>query len=60
MAKKKVKNKVPSKRYKKYKIEGGKIVRASTCPRCEPGTFLAEHHNRKTCGSCRYTVFNNK
>ncbi len=57
MPKKKVKNKAPSKRYAKYKVESGKVARAESCPRCEPGTFLAIHKNRKTCGKCSYTIF---
>jgi len=61
MAKKKVKNKVPSKRYEKYKVEGNKITsRALTCPKCGPGMFLAEHKDRQTCGKCSYTVFKDK
>lgn len=27
------------------------------CPRCGPGTFLAEHEDRFHCGRCRYTIF---
>ncbi len=58
--KKKVKNKVSSKKYKKYKVEGDKIVRSAYCPKCGPGVFLAEHKGRKTCGSCGYSVFDKK
>ena len=25
------------------------------CPRCGPGTFLASHKNRVTCGKCGYS-----
>jgi len=60
MPKKKVKNKKPSKRYSKYKISGDSIVRQPSCPRCGPGTFLAQHKNRQTCGACGYTVFTEK
>ncbi len=60
MAKKKVKNKKPSKRYSKYKIESGKLKRNKTCPKCGPGFFLAEHKDRLYCGSCRYTEFTKK
>lgn len=55
--KKKKKNKVPSQRWKKYKIENGKIVRESTCPRCGPGIFLSKCKGRVFCGKCHYTEF---
>ncbi len=54
MVKKKVKNKVSSKKYTKYKKEGDKLVRAPTCPKCEAGTFLAKHKDRLYCGRCHY------
>lgn len=54
MAKKKNKNKIPSKKYAKYKIESGKIKRGKTCPKCGSGTFLAEHKDRVYCGACHY------
>ena len=39
-----------------YKVEGGKIVRTrKQCPKCGPGTFLAQHKNRTSCGKCAYT-----
>lgn len=60
MAKKKSKNKVPSKKYKKYKVESGKLVRSKFCPKCGPGTFLANHKNRLYCGACSYTEFTSK
>ena len=61
MAKKsKPKNKSPSKKYSKYKISGDKIERTPSCPKCGPGTFLAQHKDRKTCGLCGYTVFEKK
>ncbi len=25
-----------------------------TCPKCGPGTFMAEHKDRRTCGKCGY------
>lgn len=58
---KKVKNKKPSEKYKKYKVENGKIVKRSvSCPKCGPGIFLAEHKDRQTCGKCAYTQFKNQ
>jgi len=61
MAKKaKPKNKVPSKRYNKYKMEGGKLVREKTCPKCGDGIFMAKHKNRYYCGKCFYTEFLSK
>lgn len=39
-----------------YKVEGGKLVRTRRqCPKCGPGTFLAQHKNRQSCGKCAYT-----
>ncbi|MBU2589471.1 MAG: 30S ribosomal protein S27ae [Nanoarchaeota archaeon] len=60
MAKKKTKNKVVSMKYKKFTISGGKIERKPACPKCGPGTFLALHKDRQTCGKCGYTVFNKR
>ena len=34
-------------------VENGKIVRPNrTCPRCGPGTFMANHVDRHHCGKC--------
>ena len=47
--------------YKFYKIEDGKAVTSKKpCPRCGPGTWLAEHKGRKYCGRCSYTIFEKK
>ncbi len=54
MPKKKRKNKMPSKVWTKYKLEGDKLIRAKTCPKCGPGFFLANHKDRLYCGNCRY------
>ncbi len=27
------------------------------CPKCGPGTFMANHKNRWSCGRCGYTQF---
>lgn len=55
--KKKHVNKPSSKRWKKYKISGDKLIRAKGCPRCGPGIFLMEADNRVYCGKCHYTEF---
>lgn len=57
MAKSKILNKKPSKKYTKYKVQDGKIVKGKSCPKCGEGVFLAEHKDRVTCGKCRYTEF---
>ena len=47
--------------YKYYKVEGGKAVTSKQhCPRCGPGTWLADHKGRKYCGRCTYTIFEKK
>ena len=48
--KRKKKNKPTSKKYTKYKIEGDKIIREKSCPRCGPGIFLMKASNRLYCG----------
>ncbi|HLC58359.1 MAG TPA: 30S ribosomal protein S27ae [Candidatus Nanoarchaeia archaeon] len=55
--KKKAKNKAPSEKWTKYKLEGKKLIKGVSCPKCGPGKFLAVHKDRKTCGSCHYTEF---
>jgi ubiquitin-small subunit ribosomal protein S27Ae len=54
------KNKPTSKKYTKYKVEGDKVVRQSSCPRCGPGIFLMKTANRVYCGNCHYTEFTSK
>jgi len=56
-AKKSSKERTPSKKWEKYKIEGDKIIRSRSCPRCGPGIFLAVSSNRLYCGKCHYTSF---
>ncbi|MEM1574440.1 MAG: 30S ribosomal protein S27ae [Nitrososphaerota archaeon] len=52
--KKKEKNKI----WEKYEIKNGKIIRKKRfCPRCGPGTFMAEHKERYTCGKCSYVEY---
>jgi len=60
MTKKKVKNKAPSQKWKKYEIKEGKVERKQSCPKCGAGIFLAQHKDRSVCGKCGYTIFNKK
>jgi len=60
MAKKKVKNKKPSERWKKYKIEGSKLIRMRNCPKCSQDSFLADHKDRFYCGKCHYVEIKKK
>lgn len=48
--------------HKYYKIsDDGKLIRLNEfCPRCGPGTFMAQNYDRLTCGSCGYTEFKKK
>ena len=56
--KKKHTNKPTSVKYKKYTIEGDKIVKKErSCPRCGPGIFLSAGKNRLYCGKCHFTEF---
>jgi ubiquitin-small subunit ribosomal protein S27Ae len=44
-----------------YKVESEKVTRARpTCERCGPGYFMADHHNRYTCGHCGFTRYKQK
>jgi len=54
------KNKPTSKKYTKYKIEGGKTVHERFCPRCGPGIFLMKAKDRVYCGKCHYAEFTSK
>lgn len=58
--KKKHVNKPTSKKYTKYKIEGGKLKKERFCPRCGPGVFLLVAKDRVYCGKCHYSEFTNK
>jgi len=60
MAKKQVKNKKQSEVWKKYKIEGDKLVRERCCQRCGPGYFLANHSDRYVCGKCGFVEVKKK
>jgi len=54
------KNKPTSKKYKKYRIEGDKLVKERFCPRCGPGVFLMNSNGRLYCGKCHYSEFESK
>ena len=54
------KNKPTSQRWKKYKIEGDKLIREKFCPRCGAGVFLMKAKDRLYCGKCHYTLFISK
>ena len=54
------KNKPASEKWKKYKLQGDKIVREKTCPRCGPGIFLMQAKDRIYCGKCHFTEFASK
>jgi small subunit ribosomal protein S27Ae len=44
-----------------YKVDGEKFTRARpTCERCGPGYFMADHHDRYTCGHCGFTRYKQK
>ncbi len=44
--------------YTIYKVEGDKVTRLRpTCERCGPGYFMADHHDRFTCGHCGFTRY---
>ena len=50
------KEKKPYNINKVYEIKGDTLVRKNRfCPKCGPGTFLAMHKDRKTCGKCGYS-----
>lgn len=51
------KNKPTSKKYEHYKVNGDKLVKDNSCPRCGAGIFLAQHKDRVSCGKCKYTEF---
>lgn len=41
-----------------YKIEGKNLAHTRReCPKCGPGTFMAQHADRVSCGKCGYTEF---
>ncbi len=39
-----------------YELKGDSLVRTHrSCPKCGPGTYLAEHKDRRSCGRCGYS-----
>lgn len=60
MAKSKKKNKVSSKKYTKYVVDGNKVTSKGSCPKCGPGIFLGVHKDRLYCGKCHYTEMKKK
>ena len=45
----------------KYNIKDNQLERMGKfCPRCGPGTFLAIHKDRITCGRCGYSETNKR
>lgn len=55
MAKEEKAKKHPSKLWKAYKIEGGKLIRLKKfSPKAGQGHFMAEHKDRRTCGKTNY------
>ncbi|MBW3021670.1 30S ribosomal protein S27ae [Candidatus Woesearchaeota archaeon] len=54
------KPKKTSSKYKHYKVEGDKVTRDRTCPKCGAAVFLAKHKDRLTCGKCKYVEFISK
>lgn len=49
--------------HKMYKVNSktGEVTSVKrACPRCEKGTYMAEHSDRFACGRCGYTEFKRK
>lgn len=39
-----------------YEVKGETLSRThKSCPKCGPGTFLADHKDRRSCGKCGYS-----
>ena len=53
--KKEVKKKPATKKSTCYEVSGDSLKRKNkNCPKCGPGTFMAAHKDRTTCGKCGY------
>ena len=49
----------PNGKHSKYSVEDGKLVRRGDfCPDCKEGVFLGVHKDRKVCGKCGKTIWN--
>jgi small subunit ribosomal protein S27Ae len=41
---------------KLFEVSGNSVKKKNkTCPKCGPGTFMASHKDRWTCGKCKYS-----
>ena len=60
MAKRQTKNKVPSKRWEAYSVDGESLVRKKQFSPKAESVFMAEHKDRRTCGKTGYTEFKSK
>ncbi|MDI3543992.1 MAG: ubiquitin-small subunit ribosomal protein S27Ae [Candidatus Woesearchaeota archaeon] len=58
MAKKQQKKKKATKKI--YELYDNGKAKNPTCPKCGPGVFMADHHDRYTCGKCGYSEFKKK
>jgi small subunit ribosomal protein S27Ae len=55
------KKKQPTKKADLYEVTDEGVERKrKICPRCGPGTFLADHGSRLACGKCGYTEWKQK
>ncbi|MEW5937389.1 MAG: 30S ribosomal protein S27ae [Candidatus Thermoplasmatota archaeon] len=44
-----------------YEVKDGRLERKrQPCPKCGPGTFMAVHKDRTSCGRCGYTEYTAK
>lgn len=52
----KVKAKKPAQKISSaYTVSGDSVKRKNKfCPKCGPGTFMADHKDRWSCGKCAY------
>lgn len=45
-------------KYSFYSVSGDKVERSRTsCPKCGPGVYMAQHTNRTHCGKCGFAEF---